>query len=58
LRLEAHDRMQMMVRRFSGRQLTLLDDGAVVRFPDGSSDLPAGARYIAADGHVAVVGPA
>jgi hypothetical protein len=58
LRLEAHDRMQMMVRRFPDRRLTLLDDGAVVRFPGGSSDLPAGTRYIAPDGHVAVVGAA
>jgi hypothetical protein len=56
LRLDDHERMSIMARRFPDHRLTLLDDGAVVRFPGGSTDLPAGARYVALDGHVAVVG--
>jgi hypothetical protein len=58
LRLEDHDRMALMARRFPDHRLTLLDDGTVVRFNGDSSELPAGARYVASDGHVAVVGAA
>ena len=56
LRLDEFDRMSVMARRFPDHRLTLLDDSTIVRFPDGSSELPAGARFIGLDGHVAVVG--
>ena len=56
LHLEDHERMSVLARRFPDHRLTLLDDGSVVRFPDGATDLPSGARYLALDGHVAVMG--
>jgi hypothetical protein len=58
LRLEDHERMSVLARRFPDHRLTLLDDGAVLRFPDGGTELPAGARFVDASGHVAVVGAA
>ena len=58
LRLEDHQRMSVLARRFAERRLLLLDDGAVVRFPDGATDLPTGARVLDRTGHVSVVGVA
>jgi hypothetical protein len=58
LRLDDHARMSVLARRFAEHQLLLLDDGAVVRFPDGVTDLPAGARVLDRTGHVTVVGVA
>ena len=58
LRLDDHERMSVLARRFAEHRLLLLDDGAVVRFPDGATDLPAGARVIDRTGHVSVVGVA
>jgi hypothetical protein len=58
LLLEDHQRMAVLARRFPDHRLTLLDDGAVVRFPNGATDLPAGARVIDLAGRVRVVGAA
>ena len=58
LRLDDHERMSVLARRFAEHRLLLLDDGAVVRFPDGATDLPAGARVLDRTGHVSVVGVA
>ncbi|EWT01343.1 hypothetical protein N865_08440 [Intrasporangium oryzae NRRL B-24470] len=58
LRLDDREQMRTLARRFPGDRLTLLDDGAIVRFPDGSGELPAGARTIDDDGYVRVVGAA
>ncbi|MEW1951990.1 hypothetical protein [Terrabacter sp. NPDC080008] len=68
LRLDDHERMALLARRFAGHELLLLDDGAVVRFEgvdgtregadgirQGASSIPAGARVIDANGHVCVV---
>ena len=44
LLLDDHERMSVLARRFAEHRLLLLDDGAVVRFPDGATELPAGAR--------------
>ncbi|MGW5238513.1 hypothetical protein ACWEOW_06245 [Monashia sp. NPDC004114] len=56
LQLEDQERMSVLARRFPDHRLTLLDDGAVVRFADGATDLPAGARVVDPDGRVSVVG--
>ncbi len=56
LRLDDHERMSVLARRFADHRLLLLDDGAVVRFADGATDLPAGARVLDRTGHVSVVG--
>ncbi len=58
LLLDDHERMSVLARRFGEHRLLLLDDGAVVRFPDGTTDLPAGARVLDRTGHVSVVGVA
>ncbi|GAA2495597.1 Type 1 glutamine amidotransferase-like domain-containing protein [Terrabacter carboxydivorans] len=58
LQLDDHERMSVLARRFAEHRLLLLDDGAVVRFPDGATDLPAGARVLDRTGHVSVVGAA
>ncbi|GAA2740562.1 hypothetical protein GCM10009868_03240 [Terrabacter aerolatus] len=58
LQLDDHERMSVLARRFAEHRLLLLDDGAVVRFPDGATDLPAGARVLDRTGHVTVVGAA
>src|SRR6478609_4250338 len=58
LLLDDHERMSVLARRFAEHRLLLLDDGAVVRFPDGATDLPTGARVIDRTGHVSVVGVA
>ena len=58
LRLDDRERMSVLARRFAEHRLLLLDDGAVVRFPDGATDLPAGARVIDRSGQVSVVGVA
>jgi hypothetical protein len=58
LRLDDHARMSVLARRFAEHPLLLLDDGAVVRFPDGVTALPAGARVLDRTGHVTVVGVA
>ena len=58
LRLDDHERMSVLARRFAEHRLLLLDDGAVVRFPDGAADLPAGARVVDRAGLVTVVGAA
>jgi cyanophycinase-like exopeptidase len=58
LRLDDRERMSVLARRFAEHRLLLLDDGAVVRFPDGATDLPAGARVIDLGGQVSVVGVA
>ena len=55
LRLDDHERMSVLARRFAEHRLLLLDDGAVVRFHDGATDLPAGARVIDRTGQVSVV---
>ena len=56
LRIDDQERMAVLARRFPGHRMTLLDDGAVLRFPDGTSELPTGARVIDLDGRVSVVG--
>ena len=56
LRLDDHERMSVLARRFPDHRMTLLDDGAVLRFPNGGADLPAGARVIDLDGRVSMVG--
>jgi hypothetical protein len=58
LRLDDHEQMSTLARRFPDDRLTLLDDGAIVRLTDQSSDLPVGARYIDREGYVRVVGAA
>jgi len=58
LMLDDHERMSVLARRFAEHRLLLLDDGAVVRFPDGATELPPGARVIDRTGHVSVVGVA
>lgn len=58
LRLDDHERMSVLARRFAEHRLLLLDDGAVVRFPDGVTELPDGARVIDRTGHVSVLGAA
>ncbi|KRC92879.1 hypothetical protein ASE25_06195 [Terrabacter sp. Root85] len=58
LLLDGHERMSVLARRFAEHRLLLLDDGAVVRFPDGATELPVGARVIDRTGHVSVVGVA
>ncbi|WP_323100216.1 hypothetical protein [Intrasporangium sp. YIM S08009] len=63
LRLEDHERMAVLARRFPVHRLVLLDDGAVVRLEAGSAvdeagPLPQGTRYLDATGHVAVEGAA
>jgi hypothetical protein len=58
LHLDDPSRMLVLARRFPGHRLALLDDGAVLRFDDGVTDLPDGARYVDDDGHVGVVGAA
>src|SRR6478752_183051 len=58
LLLDDHERMSVLARRFAEHRLLLLDDGAVVRFPDGATELPVGARVIDRTGHVSVVGVA
>ena len=55
LRLDDRARMALMARRFPDRHLVMLDDGAVVRFPDGASGAPAGARVLDERGTVSVV---
>ena len=55
LRLDDHERMSVLARRFAEHRLLLLDDGAVVRFHDGATELPAGARVIDRTGQVSVV---
>jgi hypothetical protein len=55
LRLDDRERMSVLARRFAEHHLLLLDDGAVVRFPDGVTDLPAGARVLDRTGQVSVV---
>ncbi|MEO7447559.1 MAG: hypothetical protein ABI336_04735 [Humibacillus sp.] len=54
LRLDDRSRMALMARRFPDRELVLLDDGAVVRFPAGSTGAPAGARVLDEQGLVTV----
>ena len=56
LRLDDQERMSVLARRFPDHRMTLLDDGAVLRFPDGTAALPAGARVVDLDGRVSVVG--
>ncbi|MER7072937.1 Type 1 glutamine amidotransferase-like domain-containing protein [Terrabacter sp. NPDC000476] len=74
LRLDDRERMSLLARRFAEHRLVLLDDGAVVRFPDGDQGgegaggegeggdgrarVPAGARVVEPDGRVAVVAAA
>ncbi|CAN7598548.1 hypothetical protein LJR027_004261 [Terrabacter sp. LjRoot27] len=58
LLLDDRERMSVLARRFAEHRLLLLDDGAVVRFPDGATDLPAGARVLDRTGRVSVVGVA
>lgn len=58
LRLDDRERMSVLARRFDEHRLLLLDDGAVVRFPDGATALPPGARVIDRTGQVSVVGVA
>ena len=58
LRLDDDERMSLLARRFAEHRLVLLDDGAVVRFPHGSTDLPVGARVVDRAGAVTVVGAA
>ncbi|MEO7754520.1 MAG: Type 1 glutamine amidotransferase-like domain-containing protein [Terracoccus sp.] len=55
LRLDDKPRMALMARRFPDRDLVLLDDGAVVRVPEGSSGAPAGARVLDQRGTVSAV---
>ena len=56
LRIDDQERMAVLARRFPGHRMTLLDDGAVLRFPEGTSELPTGARIIDLDGRVSLVG--
>lgn len=62
LRLDDRERMARLARRFVEDRLLLLDDGAVVRFGDAAPGervtVPAGARVVEPDGHIAVVGAA
>jgi ABC-type cobalamin transport system permease subunit len=58
LRLDDHQRMSLLARRFAEHRLLLLDDGAVVRFLDGATELPVGARVVDRAGPVSVVGAA
>jgi hypothetical protein len=62
LRLEDHERMSVLARRFPEHRLVLLDDGAVVRLkagaPPAADPLPEGTRYLDVTGHVAVEGAA
>ena len=55
LRLDDRERMRVLVDRFPRHVLTPLDDGTVVRFPNGSTGLPEGARAIGRDGAPIVV---
>jgi hypothetical protein len=56
LRLDDQERMSVLARRFPDHRMTLLDDGAVLRFPNGHAAPPAGARVIDLDGRVSLVG--
>jgi len=55
LRLDDRERMSLLARRFTEHRLLLLDDGAVVRFPGGVTEVPAGARVVDRSGQVSVV---
>jgi len=55
LRLDDRERMSLLARRFTEHRLLLLDDGAVVRFPEGATEVPAGARVVDRSGQVSVV---
>ncbi len=50
--------MSVLARRFGEHRLLLLDDGAVVRFPDGTTTCLRAPRVIDRTGHVSVVAPA
>lgn len=54
LRLDDHERMSLLAKRFPEFELLLLDDGAVVRIDDALG-LPPGARVLALDGSVTTV---
>ena len=58
LDLDDHQRMAAFARRFPDHRLALLDDGVVLRFPDGVTDLPEGARFVDHAGRVSVAGAA
>lgn len=55
LRLDDRERVAVLARRFAPKQLLLLDDGAIVRFPTGSTQVPPGARVLGPDGTVRTV---
>ncbi|WP_347353161.1 Type 1 glutamine amidotransferase-like domain-containing protein [Intrasporangium sp.] len=56
LRLDDPERLAVLARRFPSRQLVLLDDGTVLRFPTGQTTAPPGARVITQTGTVETVG--
>lgn len=57
LRLDDPERLALLARRFATKQLVLLDDGTILRFPTGTAPAPAGARVITEDGRVETVAP-
>ncbi|MDN5795035.1 MAG: peptidase E [Intrasporangium sp.] len=56
LRLDDPERLAVLARRFPSKQLVLLDDGTILRFPSGQTGAPAGARVVTQLGAVETVG--
>jgi hypothetical protein len=55
LRLDDRERLAVLAQRFPSKQLLLLDDGAIARFPAGATRAPAGSRVLRSDGTIGTV---
>lgn len=55
LRLDDSEELAVLARRFPTKQLVLLDDGTILRFPTDDAPAPPGARVITQNGTVETV---